>query len=145
MHNQRVGLAIAYGIGTLGCFLPWAHVPIVGTISGTQGNGMIALVLYGLCLGSVFIGVRSEPQGRALTWVARALGLVGSAVGCWTWYSFQEKFSAMADDSNPFVSAMAAAVGLDLGIYVVCFAGVVAIPVGIFTSRGPSVAMAQSS
>ena len=87
--STRTGFHILLGAGALlvvGALLPWATViaPFVGTISaaGTDGDGVITLVL-GLVVGACgFVGLRSQ-RGKAAK-IAGAIGLVVAAViGCY--------------------------------------------------------------
>jgi hypothetical protein len=87
--STRTGFHIMLGAGALlvvGALLPWATViaPFVGTISaaGTDGDGVITLVL-GLLVGACgIVGLRSQRGSTAK--IAGAIGLVVAAViGCY--------------------------------------------------------------
>lgn len=41
INSQRIAIAISAGIGILACFMPWVSLPIVGTVNGTSGDGLI--------------------------------------------------------------------------------------------------------
>ncbi len=46
LHRQRFGIVAAAGAGMLATFLPWAHAPIIGSVSGIPGDGWITLALF---------------------------------------------------------------------------------------------------
>lgn len=41
INAQRIAIAISAGIGILACFMPWVSLPIVGTVNGASGDGLI--------------------------------------------------------------------------------------------------------
>lgn len=41
INSQRIAIAISAGIGILACFMPWVSLPIVGTVNGASGDGLI--------------------------------------------------------------------------------------------------------
>lgn len=124
MHKQRTLVAIAAGIGMLATFLPWAHMPIVGSINGTAGDGWITFGLFAIALAITLAGARQVALSKALRFAALAPAALAGILGLWKIVDFHSKMGALANDDNPFAAAMAKAVGVDIGLYLVVVAGI---------------------
>ena len=88
---QRVAIGIASGVGILACFLTWASLPIVGSISGAKGDGWI---YAGMLLVPILIAFLGD-KTKALDKKSRvASGLIGAFVAVMGFYmisNFNEK------------------------------------------------------
>ncbi len=60
LHPQRLVTSIAAAVGGIATFLPWATVPILGTIDGTVGDGWITLGLFAGVVAAAMFGQRSQ-------------------------------------------------------------------------------------
>lgn len=120
MHVQRTAVAIAAGVGIVCTFLPWATIPLLGSIDGTKtdGRGWITLGLCAAALVCAVVGDKNAP----LSLVARiGSGLFGLAVGVvalWTISGIK---------NNPFGDVFSIGVGLYL--LVIAGAAIALLPV----------------
>lgn len=60
LNPQRIAIAISAGIGILACFMPWTSFPIVGTVNGASGDGLIYAGLLVIPLLFVFLGDKTK-------------------------------------------------------------------------------------
>lgn len=137
MHKQRIAMLVAAGVGALACFLPWLNAPFIGSVVGTQGSdGWIVLGLY--ALSAVLVAAlpkRTEPLAVAPGLGPATPGLAASAVGVWKIVDLQ--LSLSKDAPNAFAKALADAVSVGIGLYLVVLAG--------FVSLGLSFAVRRST
>lgn len=122
MHKQRVAMVSAAGAGMLGTFLPWIHVPFLGSIAGSAGDGWITFALYLLALVLALLGDRGAPRSGGPLLGALAAGLLASAIGLW---KIVDVKLSMSGDPNPMAQMIASAASIGIGLYVVIAAGVV--------------------
>lgn len=122
MHKQRIALVSTAGVGMLGTFLPWVHLPLLGTISGTAGDGWITFGLYLPALILALVGTRSEPRTGAALWMSIIFGLLASAIGVWKIIDLN---LSLGGGTNKIAQAMARATSVGIGLYVVAAAGIV--------------------
>jgi hypothetical protein len=112
LHKQRLAIAIAAGIGMLATFMPWAQMPIVGSVDGTAGDGWITLALFLPALILALRGDRMTPLiGSARLGAAIPAG-IAALIGVWKIVEFQSKMAEMRADmptnlrNSPFGQAM---------------------------------------
>lgn len=125
---QRVAIGIASGVGILACFLPWASLPIVGSISGAKGDGWI---YAGILLVPILIAFLGD-KTKALDKKSRvASGLIGAFVAVMGFYmisNFNEKIEsaskAMGNNNNPFSQLATSSAHIDFGLYLLVIASV---------------------
>lgn len=60
LNPQRIVIAISAGIGILACFMPWTSFPIVGTVNGASGDGLIYAGLLAIPLLFVLLGDKTK-------------------------------------------------------------------------------------
>jgi len=134
-HKQRLGILTAAGFGMLGTFLPWVHVPILGSISGTRGDGWITLLLFVPAVVLSLGGDRSTPlvAGRRAGAVISA-GLAG-LIGVWKIIDFHGIMADVPKD-NPFAEALSMSVQIGAGLYLLIAAGA-ALGVVAWAMEGP--------
>lgn len=60
LNPQRIAIAISAGIGILACFMPWTSFPIVGTVNGASGDGLIYAGLLVIPLLFVLLGDKTK-------------------------------------------------------------------------------------
>lgn len=60
LNPQRIAIAISAGIGILSCFMPWTSFPIVGTVNGASGDGLIYAGLLAIPLLFVLLGDKTK-------------------------------------------------------------------------------------
>lgn len=122
MHTQRIVVLICGVLGALVTFLPWATVPIIGTISGTVGDGWITLALFLPAVGLVLAGDRARPLAGGARLGAVIPAALASALGVWKIIDFNSAMQAPED--NPFAEALSAGVSVGAGLYLVALMGV---------------------
>ncbi len=83
LHVQRIGIAIAAFLGGLATFMPWAHLPILGAVDGTVGDGWITLALFAVAVGVSFSGNRGQPLGSWPQVAAIVLPAIAGIIGVW--------------------------------------------------------------
>jgi len=117
----------------LGSFLPWAKLtaPFIGTITknGTEGDGVITLVLGLVVAGLAALLLRTPPM------VAVKGGLIGmaaiiAAIVVYDAIDAAQKFAEIEAKSDMITTS------LGVGLYVVGL-GAVGVLVGVFTLRSP--------
>lgn len=128
-HVQKLALAVASVLGILATFMPWATLPVVGTIYGTAGDGWVTLALFVPALVLAFRGDRLSPlQGWTRYAAAVPAGLAG-LIGIQKIVGVGSMFAEMVDEvgDNPFGLAMAAAAQgstrTHFGLYLLFLAG----------------------
>lgn len=124
MHLQRKVVAIAAALGMFATFLPWANVPIVGSVSGTAGDGWITFVLF---LITLVVAMRGDKvtllKGKNIYGAVIPAGLA-ALIGIWKIADFNAAMNNLGDD--PFSVAISSSVSIGMGLYVLIAAGVVA-------------------
>jgi len=125
-HLQRIIVGIASGVGMVSTFLPWARIPIVGTIDGTfNGDGWITLGLYAAAVVCVF----REPHGKMFAGrqklVAGICPALAALIGIYTLSNIGNARRAI-DDHNLFGAAIKGSFQAGIGLYFVALCGIVA-------------------
>lgn len=128
-HIQRAAVGAASILGALATFLPWASVPLLGTVYGTAGDGWITLPLFIPAIVFTCLGDRLRPiDGWQRFAVAIPAALAG-LIGAWKIVGLNMKLSQMRSElaDNPFGAAMAnvaaATVQTRFGLYLLVLAG----------------------
>lgn len=109
MNKQRLTILIIAILGAVGTFLPWISTPF-GSVNGTEGDGYITLVLYGVVLVFSVLGKTKAPLKGGLLIGAVIIALVASAVGLYDIMNAKKLLGSMK-----FVG---------IGLYVVAVAGI---------------------
>lgn len=131
LHPQRIALLIASGVGLIGCLLPWGTLPMVGTVNGTQGDGIIDMILFAVVIVFALVGKRPH----ALDKTRYAVAAIGALIAFFAIYilnNFQSKIDGAlqaAKTGNELADGIASAVvansaHLDYGIYLVAIAAI---------------------
>lgn len=123
-HKQRLGILIASGGGIIATFLPWIHAPIIGSVSGTAGDGWITLMLFlPAVILSLMGNVTKSIQGaKRLVLVISAM--IASLIGLYKIIDLKSSMNEGLDD-NPFAEMFASAVQVGFGLYLLVAAGFV--------------------
>jgi hypothetical protein len=115
MHAQRIVVAIGAGVGVICTFLPWARVPLFGSVSGTEINSERAWASLALCsvvLLVALLGTAREPLAGGAALLCVLAGLATSGIAVWT---IIELVEAVRDGG----------VQLGAGLYLLAVAGLV--------------------
>lgn len=119
VSGQRVVLMIAAAAGMVGTFLPWINVPIVGAVPGTKGDGWITFGIFAVALFSMLGD--APGMGRRI-WIA-LVGAGAVAVGGYDAAGISARKAEVAAEGGRFGEALANAVSIGAGLYLVIIAG----------------------
>jgi len=129
MHKQKTGMLICAGVGVLSCFLPWATLPIVGSINGMQGSdGIIMIVLLLPAVALALMGDKTQPLTGGKLHGAAIPAILASVLSIVKVVDFNSKMGDVGD--NPFAQAMASTVSVGIGLYLLCVVGFVCAAIG---------------
>ena len=123
MHKQRLGILIAAGVGILATFLPWANIPLVGSVYGTAGDGWITLVLFVITAVMTVLGDRKVVLGGPKFIIALLTSIVAGGIGIWKIVDFTSLKADIASDSF-LGESFAAGVSIGIGIYLLVIAAI---------------------
>ncbi|MFZ6185918.1 hypothetical protein [Nannocystis pusilla] len=132
MHKQRIAIVSTAGAGMLGTFLPWVHLPLLGSIAGSVGDGWITFAFYLPALLLGLLGNRAEPRSGGGLWTAMVFALLASALGLWKIVDLK---LSLASGGNAMAQAMARATSVGIGLYLVTAAGVVLVVLALRLRR----------
>jgi len=122
MNKQRLAILIASGIGALATFMPWVKAPIVGTISGVQGDGWFTLVLFAVPIVLSLMNDKTKKIEGSKLYCAVIPPVIAALVGIWKIIDFNSKMGDIGD--NPFAQALGASVSIEFGLYLMVLAGI---------------------
>ncbi len=120
MHKQRLGIIAGAAIGIIATFLPWAsNVPLIGSVSGTQGDGFISMALCIIPLVLAVLGDRSTALAKGKFIGSIVLGVLILLYGLL-------KFSQIGKAAKTFEAlGMKADISVGIGVWLVMVSGVV--------------------
>ncbi|MEN9666053.1 MAG: hypothetical protein RLZZ326_2416 [Planctomycetota bacterium] len=133
LHPQRLGVAIAAAVGGIATFLPWATVPIMGTIDGTVGDGWITLGLFAGVVAAALFGQRSQQMAGLAQLGGGVLSTIAGGIGVAKILQFRQMIEGLKGDAAPgslegaMKGLMANATRLGPGLYVLVAASVAAV------------------
>jgi acyl dehydratase len=133
LHPQRLAVAIAAAVGGVATFLPWATVPIMGTIDGTVGDGWITLGLFAGVVAAALLGQRSQQMAGLAQLGGGILSTIAGGIGAAKILHFRQMIESMKGDAapgsleGPMKGLMANATRLGPGLYVLVIASVAAV------------------
>jgi len=133
MHKQKIALIVAAAIGMLSIFLPWANVPLLGSISGTSSNiGWIMFVLFGITLAVIlFLGDRKKAvDQKDLKQIAGIIApaAIAALIAIWQMISFNSSMKGLGAD-NPYAALLSSSVSLGIGLYIAIIAGIAVVAI----------------
>jgi hypothetical protein len=89
-HRQRIAIAAASAIGAIATFLPWAYVPILGSVLGSASpEGWISLILFAPSFIVAFAGNSRVPLSGPVRVISTVTAGLASACGIWTIADFE--------------------------------------------------------
>ena len=133
LHPQRLAVAIAAAVGGIATFLPWATVPIMGTVDGTVGDGWITLGLFAGVVAAALLGQRSQQMAGLAQLGGGVLSTVAGGIGVAKIMHFRQMIEGLKGDAAPgslegaMKGLMANATRLGPGLYVLVIASVAAV------------------
>lgn len=115
MNKQRLSILILSLIGASGTFLPWVSNPLMGSIYGTDGDGMITLFLYLIPAILILIKDRSIDLKGGLLYTCITSSVLASIIGIYDLINFKSlQTSEMKDVME---------MNIGPGLYVIAIAG----------------------
>jgi hypothetical protein len=124
MHKKRILLLILAALGAFACFLPWVHVPILGSINGVQDEaGQLVLAAFVTAGGIALLGERRRPTPVALAVVASILGAAAGIEGVRKIVDFDQAVGKVSNIVGVFGDALRSAASVGIGLYLVVAAG----------------------
>lgn len=136
MQKQRVIVVVASALGMFSSLLPWMNAPIVGAMPGTSmphGGGWIALGVCSVALLGA-LGRGAMPAWSRLA--SSCAGLAALGVATWQIVLVVRAKAEMRADGAPLSEAMASAVSIGAGLYLLA-AAAIAILVAAFVGHHP--------
>jgi len=133
LHPQRLAVAIAAAVGGIATFLPWATIPIMGTIDGTVGDGWITLGLFAGVVAAALFGQRSQQMAGLAQLGGGVLSTIAGGIGVAKILQFRQMIEGLKGDAAPgslegaMKGLMANATRLGPGLYVLVAASVAAV------------------
>lgn len=138
MHGQRVGIFLAAAAGMLGTFLPWLNIPLLGSITGTQGegwfNGWITFALFGFTLLLTLVGNKQQVLRGGQFFLAMLLSIGAGGIALWKIIDFHRSIGDTASD-NALSRAVGSVVSVGVGLYLIVLAGIAVVLLGAALRR----------
>lgn len=124
MNKQRTAVLAIAVLGMSATFMPWAELPILGGMSGTNNNlGWISFGLFALPALLSIVGDKSENMKLGLLLLAIVSSLFAAFLGGFTIREFGNAADEMAGE-NLFDDLILPHMSPGYGLYVVIIAGV---------------------
>jgi hypothetical protein len=130
LSMQRKVVAGGAAAGVLSTFLPWANAPIVGSISGTEGDGWITLLLFVVPLVLAIRGDKLSFLTKRDSYIAAAAAAVAGLIGLFKIMDVQKaKDSLSSEGFGLFVSG---SISVGFGLYLLVIAAVAVVVGALF-------------
>jgi hypothetical protein len=128
--TQRKIVAGGAAAGIVSTFLPWANAPIVGSISGTEGDGWITLLLFVVPLVLALRGDKLSFLTKRDSYIAAAAAAVAGLIGLFKIMDVQKaKDSLSSEGFGLFVSG---SISVGFGLYLLVIAAVAVVVGALF-------------
>ena len=133
MHKQKTALVIAAAVGMVSIFLPWANVPILGSVNGTSSTiGWVMFILFGITLAVVlFLGDRGKAVDKKdLKQVAGIIApaAIATLIAIWQMINFNSAMKSVGA-GNPYAALLSSSVSLGIGLYIAVLAGIAVVAI----------------
>jgi|APGre2960657404_1045060.scaffolds.fasta_scaffold06061_6 hypothetical protein len=89
MNKQRLSILIIGILGGIGTFLPWVTIPILGSVNGTEGDGLITLFLFLVPVAISLIKDRSKNLKGGLFYTAIISSVIAGIIGIYDLVNFK--------------------------------------------------------
>ena len=134
MHKQKIAILITALIGGIGTFLPWAEVPFLGTINGTEGDGWITLGLFAVPIILALTG-QSKVSLKGTKLIAASIAsFIAAIIG----FIDLNDISSLTGGNDMISQMMGDMVSVGSGLYVIIIAGI-ALPILAFALKGSDI------
>ena len=119
----RLAIMIAAGAGMLGTFLPWVSMPLMGSLSGTAGDGWFTFVGFAVVMAFA-AGKFSQELGIVRRLICALFAAGAGAIGMWKIIDLSQM--RMSHGASEFEQALASSVTIGSGLYLITVAGAAA-------------------
>lgn len=141
MNIQRLAIIMSALVGMACTFLPWATVPVLGSVNGISGgmkHGWLTFALFLIPLIIVFLGnLKSSVKTGGLV-LTCLLGLTAAGYALYQIWQFKSKYSAEAN--NNMAQIFGSTMTLGIGLYLIVAAGLGVFLLGlILKTAAPSI------
>ena len=89
MNKQRLSILIIGILGGIGTFLPWVKIPMLGSVNGTEGDGLITLFLFLVPVAISLIKDRSKNLKGGLFYTAIISSVIAGIIGIYDLVNFK--------------------------------------------------------
>ena len=134
MHKQKIAILITGLIGGIGTFLPWAEVPFLGTINGTEGDGWITLGLFAVPLILALTGQSQVSLKGTKLIIASVASFIAAIIG----FIDLNDITSLTGGNDMISQMMGDMVSVGSGLYVIIIAGI-ALPILAFALKGSDI------
>jgi hypothetical protein len=118
-------MLIAAAIGALGTFMPWATIPFLGSISGTQGDGWFTFIAFLVAGIMAVLGNKDEVLTGAKFYAGIAFAGIGSIIGLYEIFNISSSVQGQA----------VKIVSIGFGLYIIIIAGLVYIGIAFLLKK----------
>jgi hypothetical protein len=119
MNSKKKIVAAISIAGVTATFLPWVHAPIVGSVSGAQGDGWFSFSFFSVVLILSLVGKRSEDFGR---WKSVAISILSALSALLGVNKIYQISNLKTDSDNAMTEAILENVSIGFGVYLVILA-----------------------
>jgi hypothetical protein len=124
MHKKRIVMLIVAGLGIVACFLPWIHVPLLGSTDGVGGEaGKWVLAAFAAVALIALPGDRDCPLPLALAVVASVLGAAAGGEPLLRIIDFEQTVGTVDHIAGMFGGSIRSATRVGAGLYLAVAAG----------------------
>lgn len=140
MQRQRIIVVVASALGMFSALLPWMNAPIVGAMPGTSMPDGVGWIALGVCCVALLgaLGRGAMPVWSRLT--SSCAGLIALGIAAWQIVVVLRAKAEMRADGNPISEAMAGAVSIGAGLYLLAASAIAILAAAIVGHRIRNVA-----
>ncbi|MEO1484605.1 MAG: hypothetical protein AAFU57_02585 [Bacteroidota bacterium] len=140
MNKQRIAILLIASLGLLATFMPWATVPILGGMSGTENTlGWVSLSFFAIPMVVSLIGNKHKDLVR----IALIVTVTASVLAFVTCICQLYVFNSMDSSDNLFEAMLAEQIKVGFGLYIALFAGLL-LPLFAFLMRDSELSAKQA-
>lgn len=130
LSTQRKVVAGGSAAGMLATFLPWVNAPIVGSVSGTEGDGWITLLIFVVPLVLALRGDKLTFLTKRDSYIAAAAAVVAGLIGLYKIMDVNKAKDSLNGEGFGFFVSNSISVGF--GLYLLVLAAIVVAAAALF-------------
>lgn len=124
MSKQRLAVVILSSIGMLTTFMPWVSMPIVGSVSGSKGDGWFSFSFFLIALIIGLMGSGKKILSKEQILGISLFGVLAAILGIWKIIDFNTIMSTIDTEDNIFTKAFSMGISIEFGLYLLVLTGV---------------------